>query len=88
MRLVTQIFSALLVAAGLGLTIGPSLAADDEGTIKRIDGEEQTITLDNGNTYKLPGEFNAEALTEGTDVIVAYETVDGTKQITDIVISE
>lgn len=88
MRIVTQIFSALVIAATLGLSTAPSMAADDEGTIKRIDTEAQTITLDNGNTYKLPGEFNAEALTEGADVIVAYETVDGTKQITDIVIYE
>lgn len=88
MRIVTQLLSALLVAAALGLATAPSMAADDEGTIQRIDAEAQTITLDNGNTYKLPGEFNAEALTEGADVIVAYETVDGAKQITDIVIYE
>jgi Cu/Ag efflux protein CusF len=88
MRIVTEILAALLVAGTLGLLPGPAQAADDEGTIRRIDAEAQTITLDNGNTYKLPGEFNAEALAEGVEVIVAYETVDGKKQITDIVIYE
>lgn len=88
MRILSGIFYAFVVAAGLGLFAGAATAADDEGTIRQIDTEALTITLDNGNTYLLPGEFNVEALAEGTEVVVAYDTVEGVKQITDIVIYE
>lgn len=88
MRTLTGMFSALLVAAILALSPGAALAADDEGTISHIDREALTITLDNGNTYKLSGEFDVEALEEGADVVLAYDTVAGEKLVTDLVIYE
>lgn len=88
MRIVTGMVSALLVAVGLMLSAGAALAADDEGTISRVDREKLTITLDNGNTYKLSGEFDVEALQEGVDVVLAYDTVGGEKLVTDLVIYE
>lgn len=65
-----------------------SLAASDEGTIASIDREAMTITLENGNTYKLPGEFDLDAISEGMDVLVAYDTVDGERTITDMDITQ
>ncbi len=65
-----------------------SLAASDEGTIASIDREAMTITLENGNTYKLPGEFDLDAISEGMDVLVAYDTVDGQRTITDMDITQ
>lgn len=88
MRTVTGMLSALLVAAGLALSSGAALAADDEGKISRVDREALTITLDNGNTYKLSGEFDVEALQEGVEVVLAYDTVGGEKLVTDLVIYE
>ena len=88
MRTVTGMLSALLVAAGLMLSSGAATAADDEGTISRVDREALTITLDNGNTYKLSGEFDVEALQEGGEVVLAYDTVGGEKLVTDLVIYE
>ncbi|WP_367943980.1 DUF1344 domain-containing protein [Aquamicrobium sp.] len=88
MRTVTGMLSALLVAAGLMLSSGAALAADDEGKISRVDREALTITLDNGNTYKLSGEFDVEALQEGVEVVLAYDTVGGEKLVTDLVIYE
>lgn len=88
MRTMTGMLSALLVAAGLAFSSGAALAADDEGTIQRVDREALTITLDNGNTYKLSGEFDVEALEEGVDVVLAYDTVAGEKLVTDLVIYE
>jgi len=88
MRTVTGMLSALLVAAGLMLSSGAATAADDEGTISRVDREALTITLDNGNTYKLSGEFDVEALQEGVEVVLAYDTVGGEKLVTDLVIYE
>jgi hypothetical protein len=86
MRTVTGMLSALLVAAGLMLSSGAALA--DEGKISRVDREALTITLDNGNTYKLSGEFDVEALQEGVEVVLAYDTVGGEKLVTDLVIYE
>lgn len=88
MRIATRIVSALVVAAGLALSAGAAMAADDEGTVKRVDREKLTLTLDNGNTYKLSGEFDIESLKEGVDVVLAYDTVGGEKLVTDLVIYE
>lgn len=88
MRIATRIVSALVVAAGLALSAGAAIAADDEGTVKRVDREKLTLTLDNGNTYKLSGEFDIESLKEGVDVVLAYDTVGGEKLVTDLVIYE
>ena len=88
MRTVTGMLSALILAAGLALSSGAAMAADDEGKIRSIDREALTITLDNGNTYKLSGEFDVEALHEGVEVVVAYDTVGNEKLVTDLVIYE
>ena len=88
MRTVTGMLSALLVAASVALSSGAAYAADDEGKIKRVDREAMTITLDNGNTYKLSGEFDVEALQEGVEVVLAYDTVGGEKLVTDLVVYE
>ncbi len=88
MRKVTRALSAFLIATGIALSPAVTLAADDEGTIATVDREALTITLDNGNTYKLSGEFDVEALQEGVDVVLAYDTIDGQKTVTDLVIYE
>ena len=88
MRTVTGMLFALMMAAGLALSTGAATAADDEGTIRSVDRDALTITLDNGNTYKLSGEFDVDALREGVEVVVAYDTVGNEKLVTDLVIYE
>ena len=88
MRILTGVLYASAISASIGLFAGGATAADDEGKIQQIDVEALTITLDNGNTYRLPGEFNVDALAEGAEVVIAYDTVEGVKQVTDIVIYE
>lgn len=88
MRTVTGMLSALLVAACLALSAGAAMAADDEGKVKRVDREALTITLENGNTYTLSGEFDMESLEVGVEVVLAYDTVGGEKLVTDLVIYE
>ena len=61
-------------------------AADAEGQIKSIDPDNLTITLADGKSYKLPGEFDVESLHEGMDVVLAYDEVGGVKLITDMVL--
>lgn len=87
MRIVTGIVYAGVLAMGLALA-GAASAAEDEGKITRVNVDELTITLDNGNTYKLSGEFDVESLVVGTEVVLAYDTIDGQKQVTDLVTYE
>lgn len=75
-------------AALLLLSIAGAYAADTEGAIKKIDRDNLTITLDNGEKFKLPGEFDVSALEEGMDVVIAYDEVDGEKLITDMQLPE
>lgn len=75
------------VAAVL-LFSGAALAAEAEGQIKTIDRDALTITLDNGKSYKLPGEFDVDALKEGMEVLLAYDEVSGENMITDMELSE
>ena len=88
MRIVTGMLYAAVLAVGLALSAGAALAAEDEGKIARVDIEKLTITLDNGNTYKLSGEFDVESLQVGTEVVLAYETIGGEKLVTDLVTYE
>jgi Cu/Ag efflux protein CusF len=75
------------VAAALMLSIAAH-AAEAEGSIKAIDMDNLTITLDNGQSYKLPGEFDVEAIKEGMDIVLAYDKVGGENLITDMQILE
>jgi len=79
---------ALGILAAVLLTTGSALAAQVEGLIKSINKDEQTITLDDGKSYKLPGEFDVESLKEGMDVMLAYDEIGGVAQITDMDLSE
>lgn len=73
----------------LMLTAAPALAADTEGTIKAVDTEKMTITLDDGQTYKLPAEMDLTGLEAGMDVVIAYRDVKGgQRQITDMVLPD
>lgn len=82
MRIAAAVFALLLSA-------GAALAADTEGVIKSIDKEQMTITLDDGQTYRLPGEMDVSTLSEGMDVVIAFRELDnGVKQITDMVLPE
>ena len=65
-----------------------ALAAEAEGQIKSIDKDKLTITLSDGKSYKLPGEFDVDALKEGMDVVLAYDKVGGENLITDMELPE
>jgi hypothetical protein len=60
------------------------MADDVEGKITRIDEENDTITLDDGETYKLPGEFDYSAINKDMKVAISFDVVDKDKFITDI----
>lgn len=61
-----------------------AMADDVEGTITKVDTEEETITLDDGSVYKLPGEFDYSAINPGMEVIILFDVAENTRFITDI----
>ena len=73
----------ILAAAFLVSTA--AFAAEAEGQIKSIDKENSTITLDDGKSYKLPGEFDVDTLSEGMAIMLAYDKVGGENLVTDFV---
>jgi Cu/Ag efflux protein CusF len=75
------------IAIFMTLTVA-AFAAETEGHIKKIDREKATITLDDGKSYKLPGEFDIDSLKEGMDVVIAYDKVGGQNLITDMQMPE
>ena len=65
-----------------------ALAAEAEGHVKSVDKEKMTITLDDGKSYKLPGEFDIDTIHEGMEILLAYDEVGGENLITDMQLSE
>ncbi|MFD1197770.1 DUF1344 domain-containing protein [Brucella gallinifaecis] len=61
-----------------------AMADDVEGKITGINEDTETITLDDGKNYKLPGEFDYSIINKGMKVIILYEEADNTRFITDI----
>jgi Cu/Ag efflux protein CusF len=78
----------MIGAAALLMISGAALAAEAEGQIQSIDKDKLTITLNDGKSYKLPGEFDVETLKEGMDIILAYDQVGGENLITDMELSQ
>ena len=70
------------------LMTSAAFAAEAEGKIKSIDMDNLTITLDDGQAYKLPGEFDMDSIKEGMEVLLAYDTIEGQNLITDMQLSE
>lgn len=82
MRILISAFAAMVMISSA------ALAAEAEGTVKAIDRNQMTITLDNGKSYKLPGEFDVDAIKEGMEVLLAYDEVNGVNLITDMALPQ
>ncbi len=57
---------------------------DVEATIRSLNADQLTMTLDDGKTYVLPQEFNFEGLESGVKVIVFFTEVDGKRIVDDL----
>ncbi|MCO6177337.1 MULTISPECIES: DUF1344 domain-containing protein [Ciceribacter] len=57
---------------------------DVEATIRSLNADQLTMTLDDGKTYVLPQEFNFEGLENGVKVIVFFTEVDGKRIVDDL----
>ncbi len=82
MRILIGVVAAVLTISSA------SFAAEAEGQIAAIDKDNLTITLDDGKSYKLPGEFDVEAIKEGMDILLAYDEISGENLITDMQLYE
>lgn len=61
-----------------------ALANNAEGIIKSVDEAANTLTLNDGVVYKLPGEFDYSAIHEGMRVLLFYDTDNSGRYVTDI----
>lgn len=78
-------FATLLAIAGLFSPLSAIAASDDvEATIKSVNTEKLSLTLDDGKTYTVPEEFNFDGLKAGVKVIVFYTEVDGRRVVDDL----
>ena len=86
MRSLTGAFAAALMLSTLVST--GALAAEAEGKVQAVDRDNLTITLENGKSYKLPGEFDVDAIQEGMVVLLAYDKIGDQNMITDMQLPE
>lgn len=75
----------ILLASTFSLLIATAaFAGQTDGKVTSVDAEKQTVTLDDGNTYRVPGEFDIATLKQGMEIVIAYDEVNGVNQITDM----
>ncbi|MEL6921720.1 MAG: DUF1344 domain-containing protein [Pseudomonadota bacterium] len=58
-------------------------AGEAQGAITEVDAAAMTMTLDNGETYTLPAEFDVSLIGPGMVVALAHED-DAAKTVTDM----
>jgi len=71
--------------AALLLFASAAYAADTEGTIAKIDKSTMTLTLKGGQSFKLSEEFALEDYSEGMDVTISYDEINGEKIVLQII---
>ncbi|SIR09698.1 Protein of unknown function [Rhizobium sp. RU20A] len=84
------IIATLLATAGLLSPLSGMAAesGDVEAVITGVDTEKLSLSLDDGQKYQAPEEFNFEGLKAGVKVIVFYTEVDGKRVINDLQIAQ
>ncbi|AXV17210.1 hypothetical protein CYG48_02115 [Neorhizobium sp. SOG26] len=79
------LIAALLATASVFSPLNSwAQSVDVEATIKAVDVDSLSLTLDDGKVYKLPEEFNFEGLNAGVKVLVFYTVVDGSRVVDDL----
>ena len=70
----------LMIAAGAAALLTTSsiaaLAAEASGAIASVDPAAGTVTLDSGQTFKLPAAVDAASLQVGQQITVTYDEAD------------
>lgn len=65
-----------------------ALADEAEGKITAIDEAAQTLKLDDGSVYKLPGEFDYSVIEKNMKVTIVFDLSGEDKMVTDIELAE
>jgi 5-enolpyruvylshikimate-3-phosphate synthase len=79
------LIAALLATASMLSPLSTmAQSVDVEATIKSVDVNKLSLTLDDGKTYKVPEEFNFDGLASGVKVVVFYTVVDGHRVVDDL----
>jgi hypothetical protein len=65
-----------------------SLADEIEGKIAAIDESNQTLKLEDGSVYKLPGEFDYSVIEKDMQVTIIFDVSGEDKMVTDIELAE
>jgi len=68
----------------VALSAGPALADNADGTIRSVDQSKGTVTMTDGKTYSLPGEFDYSSIKPGMKVLITYEKIGNDRYISDI----
>lgn len=68
-----KLIIAASAAAMLAASTVAGYAAEAKGAITAIDPAAGTVTLADGQVFKLPAEFDAATLQVGQDVTITYE---------------
>lgn len=71
--------------AALFLLVAPALAATAEGKIASVDKSTMTLTLDGGESFKLSEEFVVEDYSEGMEVMISYDKINGENIVLQII---
>lgn len=74
----------ILIVALISTLSTVAFAENAVGKITAVDEEAETITLDNGNKYRLSSEFDFTAFEPGTKVQIIYDEVDKVRYVMDI----
>jgi hypothetical protein len=77
-----------LVAAMVFALPNTSLADEIEGKIAAIDENNQTLKLEDGSIYKLPGEFDYSVIEKDMQVTIIFDVSGEDKMVTDIELAE
>lgn len=77
-----KLMIAASAAALLAASSFAAFAAEVQGSITSIDAAAGTVTLDDGNTYVLPADFDVAALSQGEKVTLTVS--DDGKTITNV----
>lgn len=79
------IIAALMAAAGLFSPLSAMAeSADVEAVITDVNTDRLSLSLDDGESYEAPEEFNFEGLKAGVRVLVFYTEIDGKRVINDL----
>lgn len=71
--------------AALLLLVSSAFAATVDGKIAKIDKASMTLTLKDGKAFKLSEEFVLEDYSEGMDVTISYDKINGENIVLQII---